>query len=147
MTRVVTGVFVRAHRALFTAATATLGVAASLIASDSSSIGNWLLLVGAGVIMAVEDVCREVEIDARKLAKDTKTDIGQTRADVLGTHHPKLITGAIALGLVALGVGISVRHEGSSGTVTRPSSTSMLICSAPSQHGRLPGILAPGCHT
>jgi len=128
MNTVVTGVFVRAHRAIFTAATATLGVAASLIATNAGRVGNWLLLVGAGVIMAVEDVCREVEIDARKLSKDTSTGISQTRTDVLGTHHPRLIAVAIFLGLVALGAGIVVRDTGHQANATRRSTSPTLIC-------------------
>jgi hypothetical protein len=113
-------VFVRAHRAIFTAATATLGVAASLIANDASQVGNWLLLVGAGVVMAAEDVCREVEGDARKLSKDTGTDIRKTRVDVLGTHHPALLAISIILGLIALGAGVSLRSAQGSGNTTQP---------------------------
>lgn len=107
--RLLTSVFVRGHRALFTAATATLGVGASLLAGDAAEPGNWLLLAGAGLIMGAEDVCREIEADARMLAKATRKEMQQTRADVLATHHPRILGGAILLGMALLVAGAALR--------------------------------------
>jgi hypothetical protein len=104
-----TAVFVRGHRAIFTAATAALGVSASFLADSPGEVGNWLLLVGSGLIMGAEDLCREVETDARLLTKATKTALSQTRRDVLATHHPLIVAAALALGFAAMAGGLVVR--------------------------------------
>jgi len=99
---VLAAIFVRGHRALFTAATATLGVAGSLLATDAAEPGNWLLLGGSGLLMAVEDLCREIESDAHRLSIATKEEMPQTRRDVLETHHPRSIAAALVAGLLLL---------------------------------------------
>jgi hypothetical protein len=100
--KVLSAIFVRGHRALFTAATATLGVAGSLLATDASEPGNWLLLAGSGLVMGVEDLCREIESDAHRLTVATQEEMPQTRLDVLETHRPRVLGGAIVLGLLLL---------------------------------------------
>jgi hypothetical protein len=107
--KVFSAVFVRAHRALFTAATATLGVAGSLLAMDAAEPGNWLLLAGAGVVMGAEDLCREIENDAHRLSHATKKALPQTRIDVLETHHPRVLGSAVALGILLLVAGGAVK--------------------------------------
>jgi hypothetical protein len=62
--------------------------------------------------MGAEDVCREVEVDARRLAKATPgAELPQTRRDVLSTYRPRLLSGAIALGLIAIAVGFVLRSS------------------------------------
>lgn len=109
MMTVLAGVFVRAHRAIFTAATAALGVSAALLAEDSDQVGNWLLLLGSGLIMGAEDACREVEVDARRLAKGPGAKLRQTRRDVLMTHRPRVLSAAIVFGLAATVAGFVLR--------------------------------------
>jgi len=101
---------VRGNRAIFTAATATLGVAASLIASDGNRLSNWLLLGGAGLLMASEDVCRDIELEIRILKRNADhLDLKQIRTDALSMHHPRRLAAAIAAAIGILVAGGAVR--------------------------------------
>lgn len=104
-----TAIFVRGHRAIFTAATAALGVSASFLADGSGEPGNWLLLVGSGMVMGAEDVCRDIETSARILAHPGKRSLAETRHDALKTHHPRVLAAFLAVGLAAIVVGYILR--------------------------------------
>lgn len=96
---------VRLHRAVFVAGTALLAVGASLLAKEVHEVGNWLVAVGAGFVMLLADVLREVEEKGKGLAASSGKRLGQTRADVLESQRRGLILTGLFLGcaLVALG--------------------------------------------
>jgi hypothetical protein len=92
-----------------TAATAALGVSAALLAGNACRVANWFLLLGSGLIIGAEDACREVEVDARLLAKVPGAKLREARRDVLSTHRPRLLIAAVALGLAAMVAGFVLR--------------------------------------
>lgn len=98
------GLMVGSHRALFTIATALVGVSGSLVADDPGGPGNYLLLLGSLLLMYVEDECREIEQDSRAIGDGKK--LAQARVDVFETHQPKKLytTAGLSLFLFAAGV-------------------------------------------
>lgn len=89
---------VRANRALLVAATAALGVGASRIAGNPNNASDWLLTVGAALLLYASDICREVDDVARTFPATTAALRTQARVDVL------LARGRHAIVLIALGV-------------------------------------------
>src|SRR4051794_26171882 len=96
---------VGSHRALFTIATALVGVSGSLVADDTGKPANYLLLLGALLLMYVEDECREIEDDSRSI--DDGGKLAQARVDVFETHAPRKLYILIGFSvmLIAAGVG------------------------------------------
>jgi hypothetical protein len=81
--RLVRGLMIGQHRALFTGATAVLGVAGSLLAEDARLVRNWLAVSGAALLMYGSDRASDMDRETRVLAKNSDKDLDEIRADVL----------------------------------------------------------------
>jgi hypothetical protein len=98
--RVLVALMVGAHRALFTLATALLGVSASLVAGEPHTAAYYCLLIGALLLMYVEDECGEIEVASRALGgSGVKTD---ARNDLFDTHNTVLLLGLAGVSVVLL---------------------------------------------
>lgn len=99
---------IRAHRALFVAATALLGVAASEVASRSGEARYWLLLAGAALLMLAGDTLSSIDARARILSAKSSVPISETHHDMFGQARPRLIVALGVLGLLLVGAGFAV---------------------------------------
>jgi hypothetical protein len=101
--RIIVSFMVGSHRALFTIATALLGVSGSLVADDPHTLSNYFLLFGTLFLMYVEDECGEIESASRPLGGpatpiDARNDLFDTRNSAL-----LLTIGALSIALLAAG--------------------------------------------
>jgi hypothetical protein len=122
---------VAANRAIFTAATAVLGVGCSLLAVDVAAVRNWTLVLGALALMYVGDSCADVERDARRLARNSEKDVSAARAHVFDEHRPRLIIGLTLLSVLsfsATGALFATRLPGDGGSTHRRQQTRTVIC-------------------
>lgn len=94
----------RLHRSSLILATILLAIAAARTAV-SPTLGTWLILVGAAILMYLSDLLREIEENAAELARSTKLDRSRTRRDIFAAHRPILIGVAVfaGCGLVVAG--------------------------------------------
>lgn len=90
------------HRALFTGATALLGVGGSLLATDARLAANWCLVVGAALLMYVEDRAADIDLDARTLARSSSKPLGEIRLDVFLGRHPRSQTAQFLVAVAIL---------------------------------------------
>jgi hypothetical protein len=101
-------VIVGAHRALFTMATALLGVAGSLVAQDPCNPGHWCLLGGSGVLMYVEDECGDIHHASQTLVGGKKAQSVDAQVDVFATHNTRLLYALLVLAVAALTSGFAM---------------------------------------
>jgi hypothetical protein len=101
-------IMIRAHRALFVAATALLGVAASEVASRSGEARYWLLLAGAALLMLAGDTLSSIDATSRILSAKSSVPISETHHDVFGQARPRVILALGALGFLLVGAGFAV---------------------------------------
>lgn len=99
---------IRAHRALFVAATALLGVAASEVAGRSSETRYWLLLAGAALLMLVGDMLASVDARARVLSTASSVPIDEAHQDLFGQTRPRFVCALGAVGVALIVVGFAV---------------------------------------
>jgi hypothetical protein len=94
---------VGSHRALFTIATALLGVSGSLVADDPHELSNYFLLMGTLLLMYVEDECGEIEAASRTLGGPA--ELFNARNDLFDTHNGRLLLTVGALSVAVLVAG------------------------------------------
>ena len=92
------------HRALFTVATALVGVSGSLVADNPNIGGHYIFLAGSLVLMYVEDECSEIEQASRALGNPGS--LMDARVDVFETHNARLLYALAALALSLLVAGV-----------------------------------------
>jgi hypothetical protein len=100
-------VLVGAHRALFVAATALVGVAASQVAGETDAGRYWLLLGGAAVLMLTGDMLSSIETQARVLSQGS-VGIREARNDVLIQSRPRTLVASMIAGVTLLVAGVVV---------------------------------------
>lgn len=91
---------VGSHRALFTLATALLGVSASLVANEPHTAAYYCLLVGALLLMYVEDECGDIETASKALGGSGI--MIDARNDLFDTHNTALLLGLAGVSGVLL---------------------------------------------
>jgi hypothetical protein len=106
--RAVVNVIVGAHRALFTMATAMLGVAGSLVAQEPCNSAHWFLLGGSGLLMYVEDECGDIHQASQALTGGKKARSVGAQIDVFETHNTRLLYALLAAALAALVTGFAI---------------------------------------
>jgi hypothetical protein len=99
---------IRAHRALFVAATALLGVAASEVAGRSSETRYWLLLAGAALLMLVGDMLSSVDARARVLSAASSRPIDEAHLDLFGQTRPRFVCALGTVGVILIVAGFAV---------------------------------------
>jgi hypothetical protein len=104
--RATVGFMVGSHRALFTIATALLGVSGSLVADNPHEVGYYFLLVGTLLLMYVEDECGEIESASQTIGGSA--NLTDARNDLFDTHNTKLLFGLAAISVLLLVTGISL---------------------------------------
>src|SRR4051812_48610822 len=100
-TALINGV-VAAHRALFTASAALLGVGGSLLAEDATSVTNWLAVIGPALLMYLEDVCAGIESSARVLDATSLKSLQIIRVEVFDLRRPRLLLGILGASVACL---------------------------------------------
>lgn len=116
---------IRAHRALFVAATALLGVSASEVAGRSNEARYWLLLAGAALLMLVGDMLSAVDARARLLSTASSVPINEAHQDLFGQTRPRLVCTVGAIGVLLIAVGLALPPPG-----THKAAPSVLTCVA-----------------
>jgi hypothetical protein len=100
-----------AHRFLLIAGTAMLAFGTARVASDTSDAGGWIMVVGAGVVMYVADICGGLDRESEELWRSTPEHGGktlnETRADVFGTRAPRLALAWLVVGCLGIAVGLA----------------------------------------
>ncbi len=101
---------IRSHRVLLVVSTLTLGIFGSRIATDMTSLGDWLVATGATVAIYLSDLCREIEDSARVLSGGSQERRIKARIDLFDTRSPEqiIVLAAIAVTLVGLGMAVTL---------------------------------------
>jgi len=97
---------------VFVVGTTILAIAAALVASHVSKIGNWTMLIGGGCIMYAADILSELEQASRLLATSTGRAEGITRSHVLKWHGPKGTPAVFWVGTILSIVGVTLKAFG-----------------------------------
>jgi hypothetical protein len=97
------------NRAILIPSTAILGVATSLIAESPDEIGNWLILIGAGIGIYVGDVYGQIENSSQALEKLSKVPRETSRANLLGSIGPKRLELWLFIALLLIFAGLVIR--------------------------------------
>ncbi len=105
--RALVALIVGGHRALFTMATALLGVAGSLVADDPCVAANWFLLGGASLLMYVEDECGEIKFASKALESDKPHPL-DAQIDVFDARNTRMIYIRVTLAALGLVAGIAL---------------------------------------
>ena len=88
---------VPAHRVLFVVTTLLVGVAGSLLANEPRCIANWIACFGAGLGMFVGDICKDIDSNARPLARSGPSDLQRIRESILRDRRPNIIIASFIL--------------------------------------------------
>jgi hypothetical protein len=76
------------HRMWLIIATLGLGVLGARIASTPKVVSEWVIAAGFCSLLAVADIARETELDARELATSSRLPNHQARRDLVRSRRP-----------------------------------------------------------
>jgi len=80
-----------------------IAIAGSKVADNTGAISWWLLLASSAVLLAISDVCRQIDESARELVRSAKVRYHQAATDFLVGKSVRLVVGGSIL-TIALGV-------------------------------------------
>jgi hypothetical protein len=95
------------HRLLLLGAVILISIFTSRVGSDPKEVGSWFIVVGAGALMYLADVLREVEEASSALVVPGKT-LMRVRRDVISARLDAPRCGTFIAGVAVIVIGFGV---------------------------------------